>query len=426
MSEEFKIRYRKNVQDFTRNCLLTFPILIAFILNLIRRSLQVELNAFTKILPSRPISKQTLSATRLKLMPEAFIELNKTLIREFYTDNEFKMFFNKRIIAIDGSTLQLPEGEKIVAKYGVCVNQVTSVPMARISYAYDVLNGLTLDAIIEPFDTAERIMAVQHVKNIDLSSPPERIQDLYIEDRGYPSVPLFFFYAHVKKDFLMRCNSSFINETNNMLKQGCRDKVITLSAKKLNSEQKKELRKFAPDMDLNAVIKLRVIIIALKTGENEILITTLCDQEQFTYDIFSDFYFMRWGAEENYKAHKIRMEIENFSGKSPTAIEQDFHATIFTCNMRTLLAIEAEEELRAQNPEKMLKYEYKINKNVSAAVLKNEIIEILLNSDSDLENFCDRLKTQMKRSMVPIRPGRNYARCKKRNQKYPMNNRRCM
>ncbi len=84
--------------------------------------------------------------------------------------------------------------------------------MARISYAYDVLNGLTLDAIIEPFDAAERIMAVQHVRNIDLSSPSEGIQDLYIEDRGYPSVPLFFFYAHVKKDFLMRCNSLLLIE----------------------------------------------------------------------------------------------------------------------------------------------------------------------------------------------------------------------
>ncbi len=94
--------------------------------------------------------------------------------------------------------------------------------------------------------------------------------------------------------------------------------------------------------------------------------------------------------------------------------------------MRALLAREAEEELQAQNPEKTLKYEYKINKNVSAAVLKDEIIKILLNPDADLESFCDRLKMQMKRSMVPIRPGRNYARCKKRNQKHPMNSRRCM
>ena len=426
MSEEFKTRFRKRSQDFTRSCLLTFPILVAFILNLIRRSLQVELNAFSKILPSRSISKQTFSVARLKLHPEAFIELNKTLIVEFYTDNEFKTLFNKRIIAVDGSTLQLPEGEEIVAKYGVCVNQITSVPMARVSYAYDVLNGITLDAIIEPFDAAERIMAVQHMRNIDLFTPSEGIQDLYIEDRGYPSVPLFFFYAHMKKDFLMRCNSSFINETNNILRQGYRDKIITLSAKKLNSEQKAELRKFVPNMDWNQVIKLRVIVITLKTGEDEILITTLCDQERFKYDIFADFYFMRWGVEENYKLHKIRAEIENFSGKSPTAIEQDFHATILTCNIRALLAIEAQEELQMQNPEKLLKYEYKINKNVSAGVLKDEIIKILLNSDSDLESFCERLKMQMKRSMVPIRPGRNYARRKKNNKKYPMNNRRCM
>ena len=37
------------------------------------------------------------------------------------------------------------------------------------------------------------------------------------------------------------------------------------------------------------------VLITIKTGESEILITTLCDQEKFTYDVFSDFYFMRWG-----------------------------------------------------------------------------------------------------------------------------------
>jgi hypothetical protein len=91
MSEEFKANFRKRSQDFTRSCLLTFPILVAFILNLIRRSLQVELNAFAKLLPSKPISKQTFSVARLKLHPEAFIELNKTLISEFYTEGIAKV-----------------------------------------------------------------------------------------------------------------------------------------------------------------------------------------------------------------------------------------------------------------------------------------------------------------------------------------------
>lgn len=336
MSLELKAKFRKRPQDFTRNCLLTFSVLVTFILNLIRKSLQVELNNFIKIIPMKPISKQTFSAARYKLDPEIFVELNKTLIQEFYTDNEFKTLFNRRIIAVDGSTLQLPESKKIVEKYGACVNQIIAVPMAKISYAYDVLNNITLDAIIAPFKSSERTMAMQHVKNIAFSSSSEGIKDLYIEDRGYPSRALFFFYVHMEKDFLMRCSSVFLSEINNMVKQGYRDKIIILTTKNLKSEQKIELQKFAPDMDWNEKIQLRVLVISLSTGENEILITSLCDQKQFKYEEFVDFYFMRWGIEENYKFHKVRVEMENFSGESPIAIEQDFHATIFTCNIRSI------------------------------------------------------------------------------------------
>ena len=117
--------------------------------------------------------------------------------------------------------------------------------------------------------------------------------------------------------------------------------------------------------------------------------TFLRSYEHFKYEEFANFYFMRWGVEENYKFYKVRVEIENFSGKSPIAIEQDFHATIFTCNIRSMLATEAEEELKQQNSDKELKYEYKINKNISAATLKDEIIKVLLSKDSNLEDFCN-------------------------------------
>ena len=258
MSEELKTKFRKRSKDFTRNCLLTFPILITFILNLIRRSLQVELNNFIKILPLRSISKQTFSAARAKLLPEVFIDLNKSLIKEFYTDNEFKTFFNRRIIAVDGSTLQLPSTDEIIKKYGVCKNQSTSIPMARISYSYDVLNDLTLDAIISPFNASERYMAMQHVKN---TNPVNQngIKDLYIEDRGYPSAALFFFYNHMKKDFLIRCKTTFSSEIINIMKEGHKDHIIEISAKKLKSHQRKELQKLVPEINLNKTIRLTSI-----------------------------------------------------------------------------------------------------------------------------------------------------------------------
>lgn len=131
------------------------------------------------------------------------------------------------------------------------------------------------------------------------------------------------------------------------------------------------------------------------------------------------------GWRENYKFHKVRIEIENFSGKTTHAIEQDFHATVLTENIRALLAEEAQAEEK-QTCQCRNKYEYKINKNISISLLKDAIVEALFNHKMDLNVLCEQVKRAMKRSIVPIRPERNFAHIRKTNRKYPMNARRAL
>lgn len=132
LSENFTMTYRANVKAFVRSCIITLPILILLILNFMRRSLQVELNNFGKFMVLLRISKQAFSAARKKLLPAAITTLNKILIEEFYSDNEFNTFQGYRLIVVEGSTLQLPKGEHIKEKYGTCSNQKEGMSMARI------------------------------------------------------------------------------------------------------------------------------------------------------------------------------------------------------------------------------------------------------------------------------------------------------
>ena len=424
LSENFKKAHRTTDQDFTRDCLATFPVLIVFILNLIRRSLQSELNNFIKILALPSISKQVFSAARKKLLPTAFVELNEKLVQEFYCDNEFQQFQGLRLIVVDGSTLQLPESYSIREKYGTCSNQKQSgMAMARISHAYDPLTGITLDAIMGPYAIPERSMIFDHILKIQ---PSNCAKDLYLLDRGYPSITLIFFLLFHGKDFVMRCSTAWLSVVKQILKSDKRDEIIEITPRMLVGKQRKEFQKKFPDVCLKFRIKIRVLIVDLSTGEKEILITSLLDKHEFKYEVFKELYHLRWGGEENYKFHKVRIEIENFSGKTTHAIEQDFHATVFTANVRALLAEEAQEELEQIHPKKQLKYDYKINKNISIGILKDEIAEVLFDPGNDLKAFCKRLKQEMKKSTVPIRPGRKYKRIKKSNRKYPMNRRRAI
>lgn len=197
LSDNFKRTHRSNEENFSRSCIVTFPILILLLLNFMRKSLQVELNNFGKFMFLPIISKQAFSAARKKLLPTAFIELNKTLIREFYCDNEFKKFLGHRLIVVDGSTLQLPEGDSIKEKYGVCSNQKEGMSMARISQAYDPLNGITLSGIMKSYKTCEREIVFDHILEIPTSN---YAKDLYLFDRGYPSIALIFL-THLQERF---------------------------------------------------------------------------------------------------------------------------------------------------------------------------------------------------------------------------------
>lgn len=53
-----------------------------------------------------------------QLKPEAFVALNEQLITQFYADGDFGKFHGFSLLAIDGSTLELPESQEIVQHYG--------------------------------------------------------------------------------------------------------------------------------------------------------------------------------------------------------------------------------------------------------------------------------------------------------------------
>ena len=111
-----KEKYRLNKKDFTRNRKLPFEALVLLMLKLLRRTIQLELNSFFKELSGAiSASKQKLTSSafvqsRKKLNPDLFYDLNNLIATEYYIDNDDKVNLYKglRVLAIDGSTLNLP------------------------------------------------------------------------------------------------------------------------------------------------------------------------------------------------------------------------------------------------------------------------------------------------------------------------------
>ncbi|MBU3177670.1 hypothetical protein KPL47_15165 [Clostridium estertheticum] len=84
---------------------------------------------------------------------------------------------------------------------------------------------------------------------------------------------------------------------------------------------------------------MRVLKFQLDSEITEILITKF--DETFSVADFKVLYFKRWGIEVKYNELKNRLQVENFSGETPIAIEQDFYATMYLSNMVSLAKMDA-------------------------------------------------------------------------------------
>jgi hypothetical protein len=379
--------------------------LAVIIINFAKRSLQLELYEFADFLKIPYVTKQAFSKARKKLSPMLFQLLNQKLISEFYTDNAIETYKGLRLFAVDGSTLRLPSSKELYNEYGYDrLND--SIPMAKSSIMYDVLNNLTVHASLNPYYSNERDLAIEHIDAFKKSGIDQGRGNLWLFDRGYPSAHLMFYLNKAGEHFLMRITSNFLAETNvAIMKEESADSIITISALKVTKYLRPESKKYIQSLGDDAKLQFRLLIFDLGNNKKEFIITSLINQNEFSYDEIFKLYGMRWNIEEGFKFYKAIAQIENFSGKSKLAIEQDFYATVFACNLSALLMQESQDELRQSEHEKDTQYEYKVNRNILIGIIKNEIIEIFLNNH-DLNEYCESLKNRIKKNLVPIRPNR--------------------
>ena len=396
-ASDFLERHRRSEKDFTRKRCLPFCIVVLFLLNLVKRSLQDELDEFFKLesredVAAREVTKSAFTQARKKLHAGAFIELNTVQVDYFYDHFPYRTWNGFRLWAVDGSTAQLPNTPDIVDHFGLFDD---SVPLARVSQMFDVLNDVTADALIGPMAAGEREYAACHFEEIGPG-------DLTLLDRGYPAFWLFALIVSKGADFCARTPVGVWGVVDKFVASGLIEQIVDLRPG-ASAIKECQARNLPTDP-----IKVRLLRIDLDNGEIEVLITTLLDAQCYPYSEFKDLYHQRWPVEEDYKVVKLRTEVENWSGKSALSVYQDFHAKVFTKNLTAILAFPAQEEVNQQSQGK--KYAYQINFTQALSKMKDTVV--LLFQRTEALRILTRLWEVMTQTIEPIRPGRKYPRPK--------------
>ena len=79
-----------------------------------KNGLQREMDSFLRETEDaefniRQVTKSAFSQARKNVSPEAFLELNEVVVEDFYQTESFLGYKNHRLLAVDGSFLNLPD-----------------------------------------------------------------------------------------------------------------------------------------------------------------------------------------------------------------------------------------------------------------------------------------------------------------------------
>ena len=371
---------------------MSFAQYILFILEKSGRSLQAALNTFFSSMKeaNTEYSKQAFSKGRLRIRPEAIRTLFDFTVKEFYTNAPFNTFLGYRVLAIDGTRLNLPGTAELAAEYGVQTSQGADQVQALVSCLYDVVNKILVDVRFSHCKNSERADAADMIRNLGDQCA---VKNLILMDRGYPSAALLHQLEDQNHAYVVRCCTEFV-------------KGMKLKGNDCTIEHRFAKAKNKP-------IKLRVVTIILPNGKKEILATNLFSKE-ITPEKLAEIYKMRWGIETQYDVIKNKLSVENFSGNSKIAVLQDFYATMTLWNLTGILALDVKDEIEAQHNTAENQYSYQLNITMTISALKEQVIELVMcGSKIKSGRILRKIVKALRRCVVPVRPNRILERKRK-------------
>lgn len=286
-----------NRNVFVRNRKMPLQDLAFSMINRKGLTLKLELRGYMNIShPGIQISKPGYLKQRMKLNPEAFIDLYQFHNRNFYSDPDAELytFHGFLVLAVDGSDINIPTTPETIAMFGDAAVR-GGKPCAQIGLGClcDALNRMILDASCSRIKFNEMAVAEAQIKKVR-----DTIGDLpflVTMDRGYPSMPAFLRMIDDGTYFVARLKSSDFKAEQQALSSDDEDVDIRLTKSRRRHYIGTEDEPLVMSRESFPLRMVRVWLDEDKT-EYEILASNL-PRDQFPADCFGELYHLRWRIE---------------------------------------------------------------------------------------------------------------------------------
>lgn len=382
---------------------MPFEAIVLFLIQKTTASLSVCLTDFFSDQEIIPPTKSAFSQARASLCYKVFKRLNLIVCRFFYDQADTKKWKGFRILSVDGSTLRLPDHKSLKSKFSqhsFGAKKTTKRWMSRISFLYDVLNNVIIDAQMESFKTSEAALCKQHLGFV-------RKGDLVIFDRYYASHYLFSVLLHKKVDFLFRMREHSWKCVSEFITSGNDDQIVEINA----------TNKYAPGTkkipgNVSKKVLIRLIKQVDRSGHVRVFATSLLDEKLYSRKSILKLYKKRWGVEEAYKTLKARLDVVHFSGKTVHAVQQDFYAKVFLISLTSILKSDIKPELKTKRKTENKEKRKPIINNTFAIAQTKRLVKKLYFCYEKLKDWINNYTQLIKSKIEYSRKGQSNPRKK--------------
>uniref|UniRef100_UPI0022E112F3 transposase n=1 Tax=Longibaculum muris TaxID=1796628 RepID=UPI0022E112F3 len=326
----------------------------------------------------------------------------------YYQNNDYETFKGYTVVAIDGSVGEVPYTEENARVFGVddpSRNNLFRVS-PRISGFLDVCNGIYIDVLIKSYKDSEISMAYEQMNNIHDILENQKV--IYMGDRNYPSTDMFIYYNMKGDKFCYRGKPNFYKK---QLKDIERDGWIEvdLDDKWIDRFKIEEVKDYARE---HRKFRLRVIKVMkselrqLKDNEKdeEIIIFTNLDENEWSTKEILLLYGNRWSIETGYDILKNRIEMERVTSEKAELILQELHSQVIVHNLAAMIKKESDKIITHTK-----KYKYQTNINNLIQLLRANLAK-LLNMKDEFKTLIRKIIEKASKNKEPIRPNRLFKR----------------
>ena len=355
-------------KDNTRNRKFPFRKMVSSILAFRGGTLNREIMDFFGLDPNIGTSSAFIQQ-RAKILPEAF----ECLFQHFTSKvDENKLYHGLRMLAVDGTDLQIATTPNDQDSYYPGVNGQKAYNLLHINAMYDLLQHTYTDAVIQKSRNSDESGALTDM--VDRSTIEKA---LLLADRNYES---YNNLAHIQEKgwyFLIRIKDNTAGIVSGLILPDNDEYdipfCIHLTRKQTNSVKQllkdKNRYKYIPsstrfdylpqtsrkhDPTVFYDLSFRIVHFPLSDTTCETIITNL-NAEQYPLSEIKRLYAMRWGIETSFRDLKYTLGLLHLHAKKVEFIHQEIFAKLIMYNFCELIT----QSVVIQQEKK--KYTYKVN-----------------------------------------------------------------